>query len=444
MNLQKALLIILTLVTLQSCRNDLTVGTNLIPGADYLSAIFTDTLTVFTKTVREDSLYARDLNQYLLGAMTDDVFGKSYSAIFTQARLNTAGISFNDTAYIDSAVLSIPYATYYGDKNAFHFLKIYRLTDTITSVSDYKYYSNHTFMYDATVIGQRLHFQTGADSSFTEDNVKYKPALRIKISSTLGQEILNQTADGAFKSNANFKNYFKGLLIAPDTAYGFTKGMIGLNIRDEQSNLVLYYHTPNTNGKKLRLPLNGNAVNVNYNKHNYNGSKVQLALNEPSGTNDSLIYVQSMSGVKGKITIPYLGNLGRIIVNKAEIEITKSVNKTADDTLYTAPQQIIIIAADSIGKNAFIPDQLLNLTGEPFYGGKQFIFTDESGKQYTRYKCSIAAQLQLIIDQKKTDYGLYLLTFPSNQLADRVVIGGGNRNNDSYQIKLNLAYTKIK
>lgn len=431
-------------ILLQSCREDLTVGKNLIPGSDYLNAIFTDTLSLHTKTVREDSLNARDLSVYLLGAMHDQVFGKTYSAIYTQLRLSTAGISFNDTAYIDSAVLSIPYATYYGDKNAFHFLKVYRLSDTISSATNVKYYSNQTFPFFQTPVGSKLHFSTIKDSSFTEDNVKYNAALRIRISEVLGQEILNQKADGAFKSNADFKNYFKGLLIAPDTTYGFAKGMIGLSVRSDESFLILYYHTPNTTGKKLRLPLNSNAVNVNYHKHNYQGSIVQTALSNPSQQNDSLLFVQSMSGVKGKITIPYLSELGRILVNKAEIEITKAVKKYDDDTIYTEPLQMVLLAADSLGKNSLIPDQLLNLNGQPVYGGKKFTFTDVNGTTYVRYKFSVAAQLQLIINEKKSDYGFYLLTFPSNQLADRVVIGGGNRNGDGYQMKLNLAYTKIK
>jgi hypothetical protein len=428
---------------LQSCRDDLTIGKNLIPGSDYLSAMFTDSLTLFTKTVREDSLNARDLSQYMLGAMTDEVFGKTFSAIYSQVRLSTAGISFNDTAYVDSAVLSIPYAAYYGDRNAYHFIRVYRLTDTISSASDKKYFSNQTFPYNSTPVGQRLHFSINADSSFTEDNVKYSAAMRIRLNNALGQEILNQTADGAFKSNTDFKNYFKGLLIAPDTAYGFAKGMLGLSVRSDQSFLIVYYHTPNTTGKKLRLPLNGNAVNVNYHKHNYSGTIVNQALNNNAVLGDSLIYVQSMSGVKGKITLPYIQNLGRILVNKAEIEITRSVPKTDDDTLYKEPSQMLLLAADSTGKNALIPDQLLIEPGQPYYGGKKMVITNADGNTYIKYKFSIAAQLQLIIDQKKSDYGFYLLTFPSNQLADRVVIGGGNRNGDNYQMKLNLSYTKI-
>lgn len=439
-----AYFMLLILGALQGCRDDLSIGKNLIPGSDYLNAIFTDTLTLKTKTVREDSLSARDLSQYLLGASIDEVFGKSYSAIYTQVRLSTAGISFNDTAFVDSVVLSIPYATYYGDKNAFHFIRVYRLTDTINASSDIKYYSNQTFSAEPVAIGQRLHFSTSADSSFTEDNVTYSPAMRIRLDTALGQDVLNQTPDGSFKSNTDFKNYFKGLLIAPDTSFGFTKGKIGLNVRSDQSFLVVYYHTPNTTSKKLRLPLNSNAVNVNYHKHNYNGSFIAQALSSPSSFSDSLVYVQGMAGVKGKITLPTLQNIGRVLVNKAEIEITRAVNKFADDSLFAVPEQMICIAADSNGNNAFIPDQLLSLSGQPEYGGKKVTITDALGNTYVRYRFSIAAQLQLIIDQKKTDYGFYLLSFPSNQLANRIILGGGNRSGDNYQMKLNLAYTKLK
>jgi len=434
-SLRVALVAAFACVLLSGCKEDTLVGSNIIPGGDFLNGTFTDTLTLRTVTVKEDSLRTHNLERYLLGAMQDDMFGKSYAGVYTQLRLTSYGLDFDASAGVDSAVLSLAYAGYYGDKTTPHSVRVYRMVQPLALNADSTVYSDQTFAV-GTEIGQKLNFLVNTDSSYHEGDSTFAPQLRIPLDASFAQDILNQDPAGAFKDNASFQAYLNGLYVAPDSA-SWAKGMMYVNPRNGESSLTIYYHDANGSGKKFKLFMNGTAENSNYFKHNYTGMPVQTALNNPG--NDSLLFVQSMAGVKGKITVPYLHNLGNVLINKAEVEITQRV---VGNETYDPPTNMFVIAADSNGRNSVLTDQLFSTgVGLPAYGGTAVSET-VNGVTYKRYRISIAAQLQLILNNKITDYGLFLVNGSSNSKAERVVVGGGN-SVGSYQMKLNLAYTKI-
>lgn len=429
--------IIVSMIVLSSCREDTLIGNNLVPGSSYLPGIFTDTLTLHTSTQREDSLPASNLSKYVLGAMNDDVFGRSYAGVYTQLRLPSFGLSFGDSATVDSAVLSLTYAGFYGDKTSPQSIQVFRVTEAL---SDSTVYSDRTFTVDPAPIGAKINFVVNLDSSYQEGDTVYKPQLRIPISNALAQEILQQSPTGAFVDNASFRAFLKGLYVAPDTSAGYTKGVMYVNLRNPESALTIYYRFPSGAQQKLRLLMDGSSVNSNYFKHNYSFTPVQTAITN-SG-NEEASFVQSMAGVKTRLLLPHIHNLGFVIINKAELIITELATfADADSAVYAAPARILVIGADSNGKNTSIVDQTFGATGLPVYGGDHFTIV-ENGQAYTRYKLSIAGYLQQLINNQTGNFGLFLVNASGNSTADRIIIGGGNRN-DAYRIKLNLIYTKI-
>ena len=50
--------------------------------------------------------------------------------------------------------------------------------------------------------------------------------------------------------------------------------------------------------------------------------------------------------------------------------------------------------------------------------------------------------MQDLVSGSVTDYGLFLLTYPSPEIADRIILAGGNRSDD-LRMKINLIYTKL-
>ncbi|HZG00391.1 MAG TPA: DUF4270 family protein, partial [Chitinophagales bacterium] len=332
-------LLLATAFACASCNEDTLLGRDVIPGSDFLNATFTDTLTLESTTVREDSLRTKNMARYVLGAMEDDVFGKTYAGIHTSLALLTPGVNFNDTAFVDSAVLSLTYAGHYGDTTKPFNVNVYRLTETLPDTSGIDIYGESAFAREETPIGQLHNFFARPNTGYTEGTATFKPQLRIPVDNAFAQALLDQDATGAFANQAAFTEYLKGFFIAPDTSVvnAFADGMMYVDLRSTtaESALTIYYHTPATAGKQISFPMDGAATNANYFKHNFDGTPVQNAIDNPAI--DDVVFVQAMSGVKGKLNVPHLQSLGNVILNKAEIEVTQLSLFTDPETQYTPP-----------------------------------------------------------------------------------------------------------
>ena len=203
------------------------------------------------------------------------------------------------------------------------------------------------------------------------------------------------------------------------------------------SKLTVYYHKPDVSSLKFDFIIGTDCAVYNHYTHNFGLTEIETAI-QSSTISDSIVYVQSMAGVKSRITIPNLKNLGNILVNKAELEITVLAWKIDPDSVYASPERMLCLLADSAGKNAIIPDQISsNLT----YGGLKET-TYINGQKFYKYKFSITEHVQDLVSGSITDYGLFLLTYPSPEIADRIILAGGNRTDD-FRMKINLIYTKL-
>lgn len=138
--------------------------------------------------------------------------------------------------------------------------------------------------------------------------------------------------------------------------------------------------------------------------------------------------MQAMSGLKSKIKLPFLDSLsvlGPIAINKAEI-----IFKVEPFDAKFVPNPQLVLYKDSLGLK-YTPDvsQNSNFDGN-YYGGVY----DETNKQY---RFNIARYVQLVIDRKIKDNGLYVSTFSDGISANRVQLQGGKN------IQFNLTYTKL-
>ena len=429
------LISLFAVVVFFSCKKSTLVGSDILPKGDNLNGILTDSLTLYTKTVHEDSLRISGSATYLLGSMQEPVFGKTSAGIFTQFTLSTFNPSFRNCT-IDSVVLSLVYKGSYGNvANAMQSVTVYPITATLNS--DSSYYSNRSFAYDPVQVGQRMNFTPDFTHSIHEYGDSLKPMLRVKLNNTFGQNILD--ADSAnFITLAAFQNFFKGFYLQPNENAPGT-GMIYLNLTDADTRLTLFYHNATSDSLRFNFGIGSGCASTNLFKHNYSNSLVNTALKNHNKS-DSILYVQSMAGVKSRITIPFLKSLGHILVNKAEIEVTQVFDPMTDDSTFHVPSQMILLKADSLGKDALIPDLLT--TAYLKYGGIKSTFINSQGQTVVKFTFSIADQLQLIVNNKITDYGFYLINYNSTETADRFVLGG-NKRNDAAKMKLKLIYTKL-
>ncbi|HKC36608.1 MAG TPA: DUF4270 family protein, partial [Chitinophagaceae bacterium] len=67
-----------------SCNDPDIVGLDVQPAGDQINLTFTDTATLQTYSIREDSLRTDEVSQFLLGSYTDSVFGRTDASIYAQ------------------------------------------------------------------------------------------------------------------------------------------------------------------------------------------------------------------------------------------------------------------------------------------------------------------------------------------------------------------------
>ncbi|MBK9729783.1 MAG: DUF4270 family protein [Chitinophagaceae bacterium] len=417
-----------------------------MPASSDINATFTDTFKVVTTPMRQDSLVTSSQFYSLLGNMYDPVFGKSYAAIFTEFLLPTTAIDLGDpdTLFLDSVVLTMAYFKTYGYEDVPQSFSVYEVIEKMSPKPETGYYSNKTFSTSPDLLGQKRLLVPNLKDSIDVLGVSFPPHMRIRLSDRFGQDLLNQSGAATLATDSAFKEYFHGLMIAPDTtATPYAASMLYLAMLSSVSGLRLYWHTPAKSDLNINFPIGTSEVKFNYFKHTYSGSVVASHLQNETADGDSLIFIQSMASIRTRISIPNLLNLHDVIINKAELIISQRLDPNRADSVFTPPLQILIVTLDSAGKIKSIPDNDDVNQVFPAYGGNKVSYGILPGDTVAQYKFSISQQVQLLIDGNITDYGLFLINNSAQETADRLMAGGGNRN-DVYKAKLNLVYTPIE
>jgi hypothetical protein len=409
-------ILIAGVILFASCNDPDLVGLDVQPPGDKINFGYTDTTKVTAYTVREDSLRTDEISLYLLGSYTDSVFGRTDAGIFAQPLLPSSNVNLGDSLSVDSIVLTLGYTGLYGDSFPAQVFHVYKLTEDMHF--DSAYYSNRVFSYDPSEVGSATITPAPHDSI---------PQLRIRLSNQFGDEFRDMSNNGQLTTNANFLTLFKGLYIKTDPVIS-GGGIFYVNLLTSLSKLTLYYSSGADDSLSFSFPFTTESARMTHFAHDYSLSPIQQQLND-SLNGDSLVYVQSMAGVKTKIRFPNLKNYisnGMIAVNKAELEITVTSNS---NNRFAAPDKLLILGVNADGKPVFLPDQL---ESSSYYGGN-YSSSDR------KYKFNIARYVQNVL-AGIPDYGLYLAVSGGAVQGNRVILGGST--NPAYRMKLNLFLTK--
>jgi len=399
---------------LNGCKEPDSVGLNVLPNADLSAVNTSDTFSLENSIVREDSILSGGTSLNLLGALSENVFGYSNASFYSQVLLNSSGVSFGSATF-DSIILRLDYAGYYGDLSSAHVFTVYRLTE---SILDSIYYSNKIFS-TSDVLGTFSASEIKPSDSVVIGGINTDPHLRIPLDSSLGAEFLTAPS-GNFTDNTAFLNFFKGIYVRDSVTSG-SGCVLYFDLKKAMSKLTLYYN----HGSSYDFLLNGSG-RVNHFEHNY--TTAVFGNNFPASGNN-FCYVQSMSGVKTKIDLPFLSNLnqdGIPSINKAELIITLDNSSTST---YAANPNLFLVGIDSAGKSYFLPDYIESQTG---FGG-----TLTSGA----YTFQLSRYIQQVLTGSRNNYGLYLVSTGAAVNAYRTVVGGFNP--PTIRMKLKLSYTHL-
>jgi hypothetical protein len=400
------------------------------------SIIFTDTFSLESTLVREDSLRTDLAIYHLLGLYNDPFFGTKSSSIYTQLTLTGSNVDFGVSPTLDSVVLTLKYQGLYGDTTTPMSVDVYELTTELSSSTDY--YSNSYIAHDVTPLASKTFVPNATDSvSIAFDTIVREAHLRINLGSTFGNKIIAGDINGTndLVDNTTFQQYIKGLYITTSDSVTSTSLLPGdgsiayFDMNSAISTVTVYYNDTSN----YEFTINSGTVKYSRFAHDYTGTDIDKHLTNNPLRDTTVSYISTMAGVKTKLIIPNIKDIikdGNVVINKAELEIPIEIGSEGsfDEALPT----IAVVGIDESGNSVFIPDFFEGLS---YYGGSLDVPTNT-------YTFNVTQYLHQLVYDTPVDYGMYLISSGSSITANRSVIGSWH--NNSSKIKLNITYSKLQ
>jgi hypothetical protein len=310
----------LLMVSITSCIEKPTIiGSDLLPGTDFVNVKSTDTIGVAAYTISTDSIVTNSRDYSYLGRLYNPYFGDTRTDFVSQLRLTKpwpGGGPFS----IDSVKLyfSISGAKGTLDSTTIHKLKIFEITEILNSTV--RYYSNR----DPNAGGEIGTFSLPAIPRDTAQSIE------ITLPNTFGEHLMRDTTKLSQDLDGNpFKSFFDGLYFtledSPDPI------LIAISITPTSADFFIrvYYHSNNT-GSNLSFDFIINPNSVRYNRYSHDLTTANPAyrikhIND--GVKDSMIYLQAFNGVFPQLKIPGLNGIKKILVDSVNNVCHGSINK---------------------------------------------------------------------------------------------------------------------
>jgi len=435
--------IALCVLLFSSCKKESELGIDIQPEEDLIGCYTTDTTTLNTWTVIEDSLRTDETPTIVLGTCVDADFGTTTAGVYSQFSIpnNLNDINFGAVCpfgqtILDSAVLMISYKyDFYGDTLFPQTLSVYQMTDMI--YKDSVYYSNQTKNFNPAAIGSLSFYPTPRKSKIVGTDTL--PAhLRIPIDLNWANLVFAQSGGTNLASNSNWLEFMNGLYIASTGTAG--KSLLYFNLLDSLTGLRFYYHNTCGDTTDFTFVVNSSAAYFSHYDHDYSGANVNFELGDqlstPGGQN-AITFVQSNAGLKTKIEFPFLknwyDNLGYpVAINKAELVIFGDETFASDN--FPLNTRLFLTSIDSFNKEHLLIDMF---ESSSYYGGPLNTTTN-------CYKINIARYIQGVLSGEEENNGIYLKEIFGTENGRRSVLGGTSSTGDpAKKMYLRLVYTRI-
>lgn len=451
------------------------LGDDLIPPVDNINTFETTLDIISDNQLFNDTTRVYYNDDLAVGHITNDPeFGSSHAeAYFNVVPANVFLNPFthkDSVVAIDSVVLSLAYADYYGDTSSFQTLRVYEIDQNSTFKHDSLYKYNQP---DFLTTGGQLGFKTFQVRQLDDtvlhvrkrDTTKLVNVIRIPLNNSLGERFklydTTNTANGGFRNDSIFRTLFKGFAIKADNA---GSALTYFTPTDQASTkLTVYFRVKRTGGvidttSTDFFHLTGGQANTvrrtpggNYNNYLVNGNP-----------DDDLIYLQSAPGSFAQLTIPGLSSFNNAVIHRAEIIATPI--RSVEDNRYTQPLALYLDKINNANDTAltFDADQTLTwsyISSDPF----NYNFTSFGGirKTDSTFRFNVSRYVQNLITNHATNYKMRLyapvrayvyspLYKTKNQIYitdkvayGRVVLAGGSYANTTKRLRLRIIYSKL-
>ncbi len=442
---QPVFLLILIIGTLVSCKKTDSFGLQVQPQQDILSVNQTDSTTLITYSVKEDSLLSDELNgPNMLGSINDPFFGTIQSSIYTHIRLDQSydfrpnGTGSLDSIVVDSVILYLALDGYYGTLGPQTF-GVYQLTEDLWM--DSTYYTNSVLSSKTVNLissGSEIIDPNPLVPGYVNGELADEAIIRIPLSiNEFAWPIINESGNVSLDGNdgsGEFIEWYKGLLITTDNSMQtLNQGSVYYtDLLSSFSKISLYYR--DTSGTALEhdtlqfdFNLNSNCARFHNINIDYNNTPVGDQLIDTS-LGQEVFYLQSLGGSKGKIHFPHLDYISdsSYIINKAELILPFQYYS---QDVYLPSTTIYLTSNNETGTSSFLPDFF-----ESNHGGT----ADLNNHQY---RFNITRYVNEIVSGESANLPLTVITSGSGISANRVILNGVNTSKKD-KPRLILTYTK--
>ncbi len=406
---------------MSSCNDPNEVGVGVQPANDQPGVFDTSITSLTTFTILEDSLLSSSsISPMFLGSLNDNETGTTYASFYTQVRLGSSvtATTFNGATTPDKIelVLGLVKDVVYGDSKKMHHISVYQINESM--YKDSVYYSTDTFsignMIGHTDIIPRVGYGTSLDG------VPMSPQIKIPLDTAFGGYLMRELTARLPTNKVFLDSVLRGIYII-DSTEG-SGSIINVYPVSALNRMNIYFN----DSAKFALEINdASARSLNF-KHDYcNSYSVSPQVCNPTNPTMShdTVFVQSLAGLKTKLILPDWKQVFKnkvTSINRADIVI--SVKSGTEVDPFKPHDNLLLLAADSIGKNTITAD-FLDL------GGAYNSTTKE-------YKLNFTRHLQQILNGTVKDYGLYIVAGGSTSNARRTVLNGGT------SMKITITYTQ--
>jgi hypothetical protein len=455
--MRKISVILFFSVFIFACKKSSDIGGNILPIDDLLNSKFSDTATVWTKTIADEAQRTDNMQVNFLGCIQDANLGRSNASIVAEL-FRPLGMPSDSAGpfTLDSAVLFLRYVSYYGDTTVPQTFTVSTINNKINENNSY--FSDETNFMAVTEIGRVNNYTFGPTQKVktaTTDTVGSSGVLRIPISSSFANTIVALIGDSTLKDSTQFKNFLPGIIVQNEGTSG--NCIVQLSLSDAKSKLSFFITEGDGDKVEMYLPANELAIvnsalttrvnSINLYSKNYTGTNVPSAL-ASADVSDSVTYVLGQGGLLTKVSFPNLMNFGRVAVNKAILEVTQYQPNNA----FLPPPNSLYLSRKTSGEYK----SLVNY-GVVAFAAKDTLSVNPLGGRYVKYYFNITGYVQDVLFGRDSNTDIYINTHlhPDKTSAENVlsafgytpsgiVFGGGNLSDPVVKAKLRLTYSPVK
>jgi hypothetical protein len=432
--LRSALFVIAVFIVI-SCEEDATkIGSELLPSNDFVTISSTDTLSVWSYTMYDNSVPTNNPLVAFAGSIYDPYFGTTTTEFVSQLRLSGAwdfGPVTIDSVKMNLRLLSVKG----GTAGVAHLIKLSEIADQI--YTDSLYYSDT----QTNTTGFEVTAQLPELTADTINNIS------VSLPVEFGEYLLRDTTQLFYStSKPDFRSFFKGINFQiPDTTDPL---IISFSLLSQASSggsynnfFVLFMHDTLDIKHRYYFILDPVHPNARYSKFSRDFSTAEpdkriMHINDYT-YRDTLTYLQYLNGVYTKIVFPGLDSLrqklskGKFSINKARLSVP--VYYDGDRyTVLTVPSSLRLRYTDKDGVKHDVPDYTID-TQNAFFNG-------DLNKLDSTYYFNIPTYIQAYLEDKNNEYKPELEIFQSWTGLNSVIL---KANASKTPVKFEMTYTKF-